>query len=190
VPFFWRNIRKQPDEITFTDLEKFPLWQGCLGEEGKPSQDESTMRPWKSRGPVEYPDFYGMVASDFITPGGRRFVGTIEPKQRTVPVWDHSPCIWLAQPAREIVSDARLERYNPIIYDRSISFTLPLAAYCSDQEARALIVLVYRVLGVASGELFPLAIRPRHAIKDFPPELGLPGFLRLHEQPQHRTVLT
>jgi len=40
-----RRIRKQCYELTAQDFERFPSWEYALDEEGRPGQDEATVRP-------------------------------------------------------------------------------------------------------------------------------------------------
>src|SRR5262245_55452745 len=40
-----RRIRKQCYELTAEDFERFPCWEYALDEEGRPGQDEATVRP-------------------------------------------------------------------------------------------------------------------------------------------------
>jgi hypothetical protein len=44
-----RRIRKQCYELTAEDFERFPCWEYALDEEGRPGQDEATVRPTKKR---------------------------------------------------------------------------------------------------------------------------------------------
>ncbi len=47
------KIRKQVYELTIEDLNRFPVWEFGLDEEGEEGQDEATVRPRKIKEPLD-----------------------------------------------------------------------------------------------------------------------------------------
>jgi hypothetical protein len=47
------HIRRQVYELTPADLERFSVWEFALDEEGEQGQDEATVRPYETNGPVD-----------------------------------------------------------------------------------------------------------------------------------------
>jgi hypothetical protein len=68
-------MRKQVYELTAADLEAHPVWEHCLDEEGRPNQDEATVRPYDPGGkPLEYVGML-VVKSTLTLANGRPFPG-------------------------------------------------------------------------------------------------------------------
>ena len=98
------KIRKQVYELEREDLEKYPIWEFALDEEGDEGQDEATVRPWEGGEPLD-PDAGmfvvrahfeladGTAAVGYLTPPvqGNASLGTIQPilltGQGQVPFW-------------------------------------------------------------------------------------------------------
>ena len=47
------RIRKQVYELTTEDLERHPVWEFALDEEGEEGQDEATVRPYELQGTLD-----------------------------------------------------------------------------------------------------------------------------------------
>src|ERR1700735_3746644 len=47
------RIRRQVYELTLADLERFPVWEFALDEEGEEGQDEATVRPYAASGALD-----------------------------------------------------------------------------------------------------------------------------------------
>jgi len=73
------KVRKQVYELTAADLEKHPIWEFALDEEGEDGQDEATVRPWEGREALDPSDGMFVVRSTFTAAGGKQFVGYLTP---------------------------------------------------------------------------------------------------------------
>ncbi len=47
------RIRKQVYELTVDDLDRHPVWEFALDEEGEEGQDEATVRPYEPQGVLD-----------------------------------------------------------------------------------------------------------------------------------------
>ena len=73
------QIRKQVYDLTIEDLERTPVWEFALDEEGLEGQDEATVRPYESRGPLDMPDGMFVVRARFHFPDGTTASGFLTP---------------------------------------------------------------------------------------------------------------
>ena len=74
------SVRKQVYELTLDDLEKFPVWEFRLDEEGEEGRDESTVRPYTPPGPLDPADRMFVVRAVFTLADGSRMQGlALEP---------------------------------------------------------------------------------------------------------------
>lgn len=68
-------MRKQVYELTAADLERHPVWEHCLDEEGVEGQDEATVRPFDARGrPLQHEGML-VVRATLTLANGRTFPG-------------------------------------------------------------------------------------------------------------------
>jgi hypothetical protein len=171
------RIRKQASDLRPADYERFPVWEFCLDEERVPGQDECTVRPFLSKRALRFPNHYVVIASTMRLACGRECFGTINPGERTLGrASRYSPELWLDRPAGEYVRDPVMEGYNPIVWNESpcIGFTVP--EVMPEDKARALIAIAYRILGVTRDQMWPLTVRPRHAIAGWPESWTFDGW--------------
>ena len=68
--------RKPIDKLTLKDLDAFPIWEFCTDEEDVEGQDETWVRPLKSKSIPH--DLYSLnVSADFTTANGNAFRGFV-----------------------------------------------------------------------------------------------------------------
>jgi hypothetical protein len=73
------KIRKQAYQLTPEDMVRFPVWEFALDEEGAPDQDEATVRPVQSDGPIDPSLGTFLVKASFVLADGTAFVGYVTP---------------------------------------------------------------------------------------------------------------
>jgi len=86
------RISKQVYELTLDDLRTFPVWEFRVAEDSPEDQDESTVRPYIGRGPLNPADRMfvvravftladGSIMRGYFTPPGRddAGIGTLQP---------------------------------------------------------------------------------------------------------------
>jgi hypothetical protein len=73
------HIRKQVYELTVADLQQTPVWEFALDEEGVEGQDEATVRPYASRGPLDMPEGAFIVRARFDLADGTTVSGFLTP---------------------------------------------------------------------------------------------------------------
>ena len=76
------RIRRQVYELTPSDLERFPVWEFALDEEGEEGQDEATVRPYESNGPLNPADSMFIVRASLTLADGTRLKGYLTPPTR------------------------------------------------------------------------------------------------------------
>jgi hypothetical protein len=76
------RIRKQVDELNAGDFAAHPVWEFALDEEGEEGQDETTVRPFDSKGPLDPSEGMFVVAAAFILADGSSGVGFLTPQPR------------------------------------------------------------------------------------------------------------
>ena len=60
-----KKIRKPVYQLTLADLSASPIWEFALDEEGVLGQDETTVRPYRSDGPLDPSGGMFVVAARF-----------------------------------------------------------------------------------------------------------------------------
>lgn len=73
------RIRRQVYELTPEDLDRSSIWEFALDEEGEEGQDEATVRPYESQGPLDPSDGMFVVRARFELADGTRAVGFLTP---------------------------------------------------------------------------------------------------------------
>jgi hypothetical protein len=73
------RIRRQVYELTPSDLERFPVWEFSLDEEGEEGQDEETVRPCEPGGPLDPADGMFIVRASLTLSDGTRLNGYLTP---------------------------------------------------------------------------------------------------------------
>jgi hypothetical protein len=71
------KTRKTIADLTPEDLRAFPIWKGCLDEEEREGQDETFVRPVRTRVIRLEPAEQAHVAADFISARGETFEGYV-----------------------------------------------------------------------------------------------------------------
>jgi zinc-ribbon domain len=72
-------IRKQVTDLVPADLERFPIWEFALDEEGEPGQDETSVRPRPDLERADPSDGLFIVKAEFVAADGTRFYGFVSP---------------------------------------------------------------------------------------------------------------
>jgi hypothetical protein len=73
------RIRKQVFDLKSEDLERHPIWEFALDEEGEEGQDEATVRPYSVAGPANSAEGTLIVRARFTLADGTRMLGWITP---------------------------------------------------------------------------------------------------------------
>jgi hypothetical protein len=73
------SIRRQVYELTPADLDRFPVWEFALDEEGEEGQDEATVRPFEPSGPLDPADGMFIVRASLMLSDGTRLKGYVTP---------------------------------------------------------------------------------------------------------------
>lgn len=73
------HIRRQVYELTPADLERFSVWELSLDEEGEQGQDEATVRPYETNGPVDPAVGMFIVRASMTLADGTRLMGYVTP---------------------------------------------------------------------------------------------------------------
>ena len=73
------KIRKQVYELTLDDLERTPVWEFALDEEGEEGQDEATVRPFGGPLPLNPADGLFIIRAMFRLADGTSLTGYLTP---------------------------------------------------------------------------------------------------------------
>ena len=73
------KVRKQVYELTLADLERTPVWEFALDEEGEEGQDEATVRPFERSLPLDPGDGMFVVRARFRLADGTPLLGYLTP---------------------------------------------------------------------------------------------------------------
>jgi hypothetical protein len=73
------KIRKPVDELTPEDLQRCPVWEFALDEEGEPGQDETTVRPYQAGHILNPSDGTFIIRASFTLADGTKLPGCITP---------------------------------------------------------------------------------------------------------------
>ena len=73
------TTRKQIDQLTAADLDASPVWEFASDEEGEPGQDECTVRPFRSNGPIDASIGMFVIRATFTFADGSAAVGYLTP---------------------------------------------------------------------------------------------------------------
>ncbi len=73
------KIRKQVYELTIDDLNRYPVWEFALDEEGETDQDEATVRPYPVNGALAPSEGMFVIRARFTFADGTDHVGYITP---------------------------------------------------------------------------------------------------------------
>src|SRR2546426_6168227 len=73
------KIRKQVYLLTLADLEKYPVWEFALDEEGEEGQDEATVRPYEVSQALDPSHGMFVVRASFTFADGSKMDGYLTP---------------------------------------------------------------------------------------------------------------
>jgi hypothetical protein len=73
------RIRKQVYELRPADLERFPIWEHALDEEGEPGQDEATVKPRPDLEEADPGEGLLIVRAELTARDGTRYAGYVYP---------------------------------------------------------------------------------------------------------------
>ncbi len=73
------RIRRQVYDLTPADLDRHPVWEYALDEEGVEGQDEATVRPCRVRGSLDTAEGMFIVRAVLTLADGTRFKGYLTP---------------------------------------------------------------------------------------------------------------
>jgi hypothetical protein len=133
------------------DLERFPIWEFALDEEGEAGNDEETMRPRPDLQRADPEDGLFIVRAEFVAADGTRFDGFVSVQ--------HEPHVGHVQPT--IVTDRGQVRFwFGLIPPRS-----------------GVLATAYSTLGKSAPELFPIRYRAVVEHGGGPLDGELPAFL-------------
>ena len=69
------RIRKQMGDLVPSDLERYPIWEFALDEEGEEGQDEETVRPRPDLADADPDAGVLVVRAELVARDGTRFDG-------------------------------------------------------------------------------------------------------------------
>lgn len=147
------KIRKPVNELTPEDLQRFPVWEFALDEEGEQGQDETTVRPYQTGQILNPSDGTFIIRASFTLADGTKLPGCLSPPA------DRSASIGAIQPVI-LLADGPLVLWCGIIAP-------------SLQE----IASEYSRLGKNAAEVFPMSFRSEVALIGDPVAGIVPGFL-------------
>ena len=151
------TTRKQIDQLTAADFDVSPVWEFASDEEGKAGQDECTVRPFQTDGPIDASSGMFVIRATFTLADGSTAVGYVTP------------------PAE---SDDDLGVVQPVIVtaDGQLLFWWGIL-----EPHRDWIDSAYAKLGLHSADIFPIRF-----LSDVDSTLGpvsgtIPGFMQLSD---------
>ncbi len=177
-----RRIRKHRGEITVSDLARYASWEHCLDEEGQRGQDENTLRPFMPESEILAPSDYCLVAADFVTNSGKKFIGWFElGGVQCDAVWHLSPEIFLPKDAPGLSGTNAI--WRDCYKSTRISLSLPLIKHLSDDDVSSYVEALFQSLGLNNDSVFPVTLTPRQQIRGWPPHIALLRFERPPDDP-------
>lgn len=147
------KIRKQVYELNQSDLDRFPVWEFALDEEGEENQDEATVRPWESAGPLDPADGMFVIRAKFILANDTEYFGYITPP---------------------VHGDLSISTIQPVIVTDhgQVMFWFGIIPPTSDMIHEA-----YALLGLKAEDVFPCRYASDVTVKDGPVAGTLNGFM-------------
>ena len=158
------RIRRQVYDLTLDDLDRFPVWEFALNEEGEEGQDEATVRPYEQNGPLDPSEGMFIVRAILTLSDGTQLKGYLTPP---------------------VQGETGLGTFQPaiVVPAGQVSFwcgtVVPSAAH---------IAQCYALLGKASpAQVFPLRFRSDVDLVIGPITGEVPGFLILEDFKKRQT---
>jgi hypothetical protein len=145
-------LRKSVTELVPADLERYPIWELALDEEGEEGQDETTARPRPDLDRAAPSHGYFIVRIELLSADGTRFDGYATP-------WP----------------DGEPSSVQPTIVTDRGQVRLWLGAFGPRPGG---LEHAYALLGKTADQLFPLAYRALVAVDGPRVEGVVPAFLR------------
>ncbi len=148
------HIRAQVYDLTRQDLERFPVWEFALDEEGEPGQDEATVKPRPDLDTgVKPEEGLFVVRAEFKAANGSAFDGFVTPEP-----------------------DGDLGAVQPSVVtsEGHVSFWFGMV-----KPDSATIEKSYATLGAGRDELFPMTFRTVIPVNGTSMEGDVPGFMYL-----------
>ncbi|KAA0225917.1 hypothetical protein FCG40_05485 [Fimbriimonadia bacterium ATM] len=158
------KIRKQVYDLILEDLDRHPVWEFALDEEGEEGQDEATVRPYEVAGSLDARDGIFVVRASFALADGTFMRGYLTP------------------PTPE---DLDLGTIQPAIVTDGGPVSFWYGVVAPDQ---AEIAAAYACLGKSSPlEVFPLTYQSEVELVGGPVSGVVPGFLVMEDSETRRT---
>jgi len=158
------RIRRQVYELTPTDLERFPVWEFALDEEGEEGQDEATVRPYDATLPLDPAEGMFIVRATLTLSDGTHFKGYLTPA---------------------VQGEEGLSTFQPavVVPGGQVSFWCGMLVPSPDHIARC-----YSLLGKASSrQVFPVRFQSDVSLVGGPVAGDVPGFMVLEDFESMRT---
>src|SRR5208282_5143294 len=154
------RVRKQVYELTLDDLNRYPVWEFRLGEEGavgEAGRDECTVRQYTALGPLDPADRMFVVRAVFTLADGSRLLGYCTPP---------------------LQGDDSIGTLQPIIVTNrgQVRFWCGTAAPDSKRLAHS-----YELLGKNARHVFPVRFESEVELVGGPVRGSVPGFLVLKD---------
>lgn len=151
-------IRRQVNELSTSDLLRFPVWEFALDEEGVDGQDETMVRPYQYTGDLDPSWGTFIVRASFVLADGSSMLGYLTPPHPR---------------------DGGLGRTHPVV----ISPQGQILFWCGVMKPAAQdIAENYRRLGKGSAaKVFPILFASEVSIVGGPVRGKIPGFLVLED---------
>lgn len=155
--------RKQVYELTLNDLSKFPVWEFRLDKDGAEGQDEATVQPFTTCGPLNPAERMFVVRAAFTLADGSKMKGYFTPPVR---------------------GQEGIGTLQPIIVTErgQVRFWCGTAAPDSKRLARS-----YALLGKDAEHVFPLEFESEVELVGGPAAGSVPGFLVLEDFQTRKT---
>ena len=156
------EIRKQVYDLRPSDLERVPIWEFALDEEGYPGQDEATVRPRPDLASADPTDGLFVVSAEFVTSDGTKFAGYVTPSE-----------------------EDNLGLIQPTITTESGQVNFWLGAFPPEPGA---LQESYELLGMSAEQTFPLVFKAAVPTEGVDLEGRVPAFLHLASLDDQRIV--
>jgi hypothetical protein len=147
------KIRKQVYELTLDDLERSPVWEFALDEEGEDDQDEATVQPYQYSPPLNPNEGMFIVRANFILTDGTSMEGYLTPP---------------------VQGQSGISTFQPTIINKNgqVGFW-----YGIREPDEKMISENYRLIGKDAVHLFPIKFRSTVEVLGGPIEGILEGFM-------------
>jgi hypothetical protein len=157
-------IRRQVYKLTPADLERFPVWEFALDEEGEQGQDEATVRPYEASGPLDPAVGMFIVRASLTLADGTRLKGYVTPP---------------------VQGETGLSTFQPavVVPGGQVSFWCGMVVPSPEHISKS-----YALLGKASpSQVFPLRFESEVTLVGGPVVGEVPGFVILEDFSTMRT---